>query len=149
MKPLTDQASHERRLAHQQGRRTGRRAAGEVGHRPAPPGGAAALPGRAWADPQAVAGIATGNEFLISNAEGSTRGAAAIAYNDDLEEYLVVWSDGRENAAYWDIYGQIIANNGQPSFFTSARVVSKVPIDAIGIDSVDLNAERRRVVSAG
>ncbi|MBN1661530.1 MAG: hypothetical protein JXA93_24265 [Anaerolineae bacterium] len=59
--------------------------------------------------------LAQGDEFLISLAEGSVRGAPAAAYNDDLDEYLVVWADGRENGAYWDVYGQIVTANGAPS----------------------------------
>jgi len=82
------------------------------------------LPVMAAASPIAIApstrdafplvGMEIGDDFLISRAEGTVRGAPAIAYNDDLAQYLVVWVDGRENAAYWDIYGQIISSGGIP-----------------------------------
>lgn len=57
-------------------------------------------------------GLAEGDDWLISLAEGSMRGNSAVAYNDDLEQYLVVWADGREDALYWDIYGQILSAGG-------------------------------------
>jgi hypothetical protein len=64
--------------------------------------------------PQAATGLAQGNDFLVSRAEGSLRGSPAVAYNDDLDEYLVVWVDNRGNGAYWDIYGQIVTSGGLP-----------------------------------
>jgi hypothetical protein len=60
------------------------------------------------------AAMAQGDDFLISHAEGTLRGAPAAAYNDDLDEYLVVWVDSRGNDAYWDIYGQILTSGGIP-----------------------------------
>ncbi len=74
----------------------------------------ALLAGQVLAVPLQIEGLAQGNDFLVSRAEGSLRGQAAIAYNDDLGEYLVVWVDSRGNAAYWDIYGQFITAGGLP-----------------------------------
>jgi hypothetical protein len=74
------------------------------------PGAGPALAG----GPDLPSGLAQGDDFLISRAEGTIRGQAAIAYNNDLDEYLVVWSDGRGNALYWDIYGQIVTGGGIP-----------------------------------
>ena len=71
----------------------------------------AAPPQRA---PLAVEGLAQGDDFLISRAEGYQRESPAVAYNDDLGEYLVVWMDERVISGYWDIYGQIVSSGGQP-----------------------------------
>ncbi len=71
--------------------------------------------GPAQADgPDLPAALPVGDDFLISRAEGSLCGSPAIAYNDDLGEYLVVWVDSRGNAVYWDIYGQIVTAAGVP-----------------------------------
>ncbi len=66
------------------------------------------------AGPILPAGLAQGDDFLVSHAEGTIRGNPAAAYNDDQGEYLVVWADGRENGAYWDIYGQFVTAGGLP-----------------------------------
>ncbi len=66
------------------------------------------------AGPILPAGLAQGDDFLISHAEGTIRGSPAVAYNDDQGEYLVVWADGRGNGAYWDIYGQFVTAGGLP-----------------------------------
>jgi hypothetical protein len=63
--------------------------------------------------PEAVTGLAQGDDFLVSRAT-LLRNQAAIAYNDDLDEYLVVWMDTRASAAYPDIYGQIVSSAGVP-----------------------------------
>ncbi len=66
------------------------------------------------AGPDLAPGMAAGDDFLISRAEGSLRGSPAVAYNDDLDEYLVVWVDNRGNGAYWDLYGQFVSSAGTP-----------------------------------
>ncbi|MEJ2150879.1 MAG: hypothetical protein P8Z40_15580, partial [Chloroflexota bacterium] len=67
----------------------------------------------ALADPAAVSSLAQGDDFLVSRAT-SLRSMAAIAYNDDLDEYLIVWSDARSSFLYSDIYGQIVSSAGVP-----------------------------------
>jgi hypothetical protein len=75
-------------------------------------GQASAAPGERV--PLQPEGLAQGDEFLVSHAEGSVRGSPSVAYNDDLDEYLVVWVDSRGSGAYWDIYGQFVSSGGLP-----------------------------------
>jgi hypothetical protein len=67
----------------------------------------------AMADPSAISGLAQGDDFLVSHA-ASLRSMAAVAYNDDLDEYLIVWTDARASTSYADIYGQIVSSAGVP-----------------------------------
>lgn len=60
------------------------------------------------------AALVPGNDTLISRAIGVGRGLAAAAYNDDLDNYLVVWADARGSATDWDIYGQFFSSDGIP-----------------------------------
>lgn len=79
------------------------------------------LNGTVWAAPEPGDGLrAPGalpqadDDLLISRAEGVMRGQVAAAYNDDLDEYLVVWADGRD-VSNVDIYGQrFSASSGLP-----------------------------------
>jgi len=63
--------------------------------------------------PDLPAGLGAGSDFRISSHAGSTCTSAAIAYNDDLNEYLVVWSDTRDGSTL-DIYGQLVTSAGAP-----------------------------------
>ena len=57
-----------------------------------------------------------GGDFRISggNATGHEFGAA-VAYNAATNQYLVVWSDTRNQATRgWDIYGRRVGANGKP-----------------------------------
>jgi hypothetical protein len=72
------------------------------------------LVGQVAAAPPQVEGLAEGDDFLVSRAEAAGRGNSAVAYNDDLDEYLVVWVDGRAGGVYWDLYGQIVTSHGTP-----------------------------------
>ena len=72
------------------------------------------LVGQVAAAPPQVEGLADGDDFLISRAEAAGRGNSAVAYNDDLDQYLVVWADGRAGGVYWDLYGQIVTGDGAP-----------------------------------
>jgi hypothetical protein len=72
------------------------------------------LVGQVTAAPPQVEGLADGDDFLVSRAEAAGRGNSAVAYNDDLDQYLVVWADGRAGGVYWDLYGQIVTANGAP-----------------------------------
>lgn len=63
--------------------------------------------------PRQVEGLAQGDDSLISRAVDD-QSFAAIAYNDDADEYLVVWSDARDGGAEWDIYGQFVSSAGIP-----------------------------------
>ncbi len=56
--------------------------------------------------------VTVGDDLLISRAT-SLRSMTSVAYNDDLNEYLVVWVDLREST-YADIYGQTVASDGVP-----------------------------------
>jgi hypothetical protein len=67
----------------------------------------------ALADPVAISDLAQGDDFLISHAT-SLRSMAAVAYNDDLDEYLIVWIDMQSSFLYPDIYGQIVSSAGVP-----------------------------------
>jgi len=60
-----------------------------------------------------ASGLTPDDDFLISRAEGSLRGSPAVAYNDNLDEYLVVWVDNRGGTDS-NIYGQIITGGGIP-----------------------------------
>ncbi len=71
--------------------------------------GGPALAGQPWA----TVGLGQGDDFLVSRAT-SLRSSPAIAYNDDLDEYLLVWTDLRTNALYPDVYGQIVSGAGVP-----------------------------------
>ncbi len=72
------------------------------------------LVGRVTAAPPQVEGLADGDDFLISRVEAAGRGNSAVAYNDDLDQYMVVWADGRAGGVYWDLYGQILTGDGAP-----------------------------------
>ena len=74
----------------------------------------ALLAGQVVAAPPQAEGLADGDDFLISRAEAAGRGNSAVAYNDDLDQYLVVWADGRAGGVYWDLYGQILTGDGAP-----------------------------------
>jgi hypothetical protein len=76
---------------------------------------AALLPvtGQASVVPLAGTGLAQGDDLLISRAQ-ALRASAAIAYDDHLDRYLVVWADGRQNVLNPDIYGQFISSDGIP-----------------------------------
>lgn len=72
------------------------------------------LVGQVLAAPPQVEGLADGDSFLISRAEAGMRSNAAVAYNDDLDQYLAVWADGRAGGIYFDLYGQILTADGAP-----------------------------------
>jgi len=57
--------------------------------------------------------LAAGDDVLISRAR-SLRSMSSVAYNDDLDEYLVVWSDYRGSSLYGNIYGQLVSSDGVP-----------------------------------
>jgi hypothetical protein len=59
------------------------------------------------------ASLAQGDDVLISRAVGD-QSFVAVAYNDDDDEYLVVWSDVRGGGSGWAVYGQFLAANGIP-----------------------------------
>lgn len=71
------------------------------------------LMGQALAAPTGIDGLAQGDDFLVSRAT-SLRSSPSVAYNDDLDEYLIVWTDTRDNVLYADVYGQIISSAGVP-----------------------------------
>ncbi len=70
--------------------------------------------GLAAAAPAGVDGLADGDDFLISRVGVAVRSNSAVAYNDDLDQYLVVWADGRAGGIYFDLYGQILTGDGAP-----------------------------------
>ncbi len=57
--------------------------------------------------------VTAGDDVLISRAR-SLRSMSSVAYNDDLDEYLVVWSDYRGSSLYGNIYGQLVSSDGVP-----------------------------------
>lgn len=57
----------------------------------------------------ASGGVLTGTEIIVSNEIGAQQ-FPAVAYEGDLDEYLVVWQDSR--ATETDIYGQRITGAG-------------------------------------
>ena len=69
--------------------------------------------GRVSARRTEATALTPGNDFLVSRpAEG--RAYVALAYNDDADEYLAVWSDNRGGTSDWDIYGQFFSSDGVP-----------------------------------
>jgi hypothetical protein len=70
-----------------------------------------------------------GGDFLISVAEDDQR-KAAMAYNDDRDEWLVVWVDERGGDS--DIYAQVVSNDG--------RILGDVIIVADNDDALTLPA---------
>src|SRR5512139_1602946 len=72
------------------------------------------LVGQVAAAPPQAEGLADGDDFLISRVGVAVRSNAAVAYNDNLDQYLVVWADGRAGGVYWDLYGQILTGDGAP-----------------------------------
>lgn len=76
---------------------------------------AAACPGgQARAAPPQADGLPDGDDFLISRVGVAVRSNSAVAYNDDLDQYLVVWADGRAGGIYFDLYGQFLTGDGAP-----------------------------------
>ena len=71
-----------------------------------------AVPDAALPD-QAYAGLAQGDDFLISVPGTDKHGTPAVAYNDDDDQYLVVWADNRA-AVQPDIFGQLFSADGVP-----------------------------------
>ena len=69
--------------------------------------------GRASANRDTASGLAQGDDFLLSRAVGC-QSYVALTFNDDADEYLVVWSDPRGGSLDWDIYGQFVSSAGVP-----------------------------------
>ncbi len=64
-----------------------------------------------------VDGSPVGSDFRISGEEaiGVPSQFPAVAYNSDVAEYLVVWSDERNNERYGrDVYGRRVSAEGAP-----------------------------------
>lgn len=89
-----------------------------------------------------VLGLAQGTDFLISHVEGSHRASPAVAHNDDLQQYLVVWTDGREDSTYRDIYGQIFSYTGRPQ--GGNFVVHDEPAGTLGYPDVTYDTVNQR-----
>jgi hypothetical protein len=65
----------------------------------------------------ATAGSPIGGDFRISGTQATeNENSPAVAWNQGTDEYLVVWSDGRDNATRGhDIYGQRLNADGTPA----------------------------------
>ena len=58
----------------------------------------------------AASGIVSGADFRVSDA-GATidKEGAALAWNDDANQYLAVWGDNRYfETTFWDVYGKLV-----------------------------------------
>ncbi|MBN2147221.1 MAG: hypothetical protein JW726_07525 [Anaerolineales bacterium] len=61
---------------------------------------------------QAINSLGKGDDFLISDVEGDGPTYSALAYNDDLDEYLVVYKDERYTDMLDGIFGQFVSGDG-------------------------------------
>jgi hypothetical protein len=73
-------------------------------------------------------GAPDGDAFALS-AASQNQWLPAVAYNDDENEFFVVWQDYR-NAAYWRIAGQRVSGGG-------ALVGGNFPLADAGSDTID------------
>jgi len=93
---------------------------------------------------QAYAGLAQGDEFLISTPSRAEHDTPAVAYDDDLDQYLVVWADGRSDPLFPDIYGQLFSAEGVP--LGDNLVIETLPSHALVYPDVAYDTVNERYV---
>ncbi len=93
-----------------------------------------------WAFPQAAAELFPGDDFLIARAARVGHNTPSVAYDDDLDVYLVVWSDSRNGSNSSDILGQLISSAGVPlgdNFAIRDEATHQLLSPAVAYDTVN------------
>jgi hypothetical protein len=83
-------------------------------------------------------GTLVGSEIPISTAAGN-QDPPVVAYNNTLNEYLVVWADARLGFPNIDLYGQRVSSTGSlvGSEFPISTVTERQTIPEIAYNSID------------